>query len=80
VHVTIQTFPFAQVSYAVSFSDGQNHGLYGSGEADSKGSYVWTFTVPLNASYGRANVIVAASSEKGGGAAQASFEVRSGPC
>lgn len=78
--VTIQTFAFAQVSYAVSFSDGNGHGLYGVGRADAKGTYVWTFTVPLNAAYGKANVIVAASSEQGGGGARTSFEVKNGPC
>jgi hypothetical protein len=79
--VTIETAPLADVTYGVSFSDGKNHDLYGVGQADDKGIYVWRFVVPLTAADGKATVLAAASHpEKGGGGATAEFTVASGAC
>lgn len=76
----MQALPNSDISYAASFKDGKNHNLYGIGQADAGGKFVWTFPIPVDAAYGKATVLVAASSVDGGGGSSTSFEVAKTGC
>lgn len=79
MRVTITTVAFADVSHAVTFSDGDSHGLYGLGQADERGMYVWAFTVPAAAAPGDARVMAAAlHPQRGGGSGMGTFRVVDG--
>lgn len=80
--MTVKTERFSDVSYGVSYKDGQNHGQYGIGRTDAQGVFEKAFIVPLKAAVGEATVLLAAmnADTHHGGSAQATFEVASTTC
>ena len=56
--VVVKTDPLADVSYAMSFADGENHGLFGLAQADLQGNFVWNIVLPADAALGDAEIIV----------------------
>lgn len=85
---TVSTRPQASIAGGVEYSDGDAHGAFTVGSADSHGTYRWPFVVGSDAPFGRAVLGVSAQdrtpTEDGYGAsttgevgtAQAEFEVR----
>ena len=80
--MTVKAERFSDVSYGVSYADGQNHGQYGIGRTDAAGVLKKTFIVPMKAAVGEATVLVAAmnADTRHGGSAQDTFEVASTSC
>jgi hypothetical protein len=80
--MTVKAERFADISYGLSYADGQNHGQYGIARTDGKGVYVKSFFVPLDAAAGEVTVLVAATNAANshGGTAEGAFEVVSASC
>ena len=75
VRVTIQTEPFADVSHAASFADGDSYGQWGVGVADAHGKYVWNIVVSAQVPLGKATVVAAAIKGDAGGPGGGEFQV-----
>jgi hypothetical protein len=80
--MTVKTEKFADISFGLSYSDGQNHGQYGIARTDAKGLFVKSFVVPLDAAVGDVTVLVAGvnAATSHGGSSQGAFEVASSSC
>jgi hypothetical protein len=66
VTVTMRTRPASATTAAVGFSDNQAYGNYTIGNADDHGLWVWRFSVPDEAPYGKATVIASGADRRPG--------------
>jgi len=80
--MTVKTEKFADISYGLSYPDGDSHGHYGLGRTDGKGVFVKPFVIPLDAAVGEVTVLVAGANAatSHGGSSQIVFEVASTSC